>query len=255
MKHKALLATIPLLFALACATLTVDKTRTGALKRVAIVGFSVEQPISKGLESVLSSGHRQQNTDWGSGLGSTDPLADKIYQTLEKQLHTDIKWTVIDRSVIAKNGHYMALYDQKMKGLQSRPPSPAGTKMLAAEGIVDAWPLEVLEKDKRDELMKKLGVDAIAVATVIIHLEKGGGLKQLVGAGDYFPKATVRFALFDNKSNDPVWRDLAAVGHPVDQGVEHVFGVTNKTSLDKKMALAAQYSIQRLLARFLEGNG
>ena len=137
-----------------------------------------------------------------------------------------------------------------------RPPIRAKTRMLAASGIVDAQPVEIADITKRRELLKKLGVDAIAVAHVDIKLEKGGGFKQLVGAGDYYPQATSRFALFDGKSDEPMWRDLNAAGDTVSEGVEHVFGIsTSHSALDNKMAAAAENSFSKLMARFREGNG
>ncbi len=252
MRTKAWLAAVPLVFMTACSTLIVDKTRTAALKRVAIVGFSVEQPRHKGLESLFSGGSRQDDR-WGSGLGTANPLADEMYAALEKQLGKEMKWKVTDRKQVAGHAFYQTFYDDKMKGFQSRPPSPSGVVYLAANGIVDAWPVEIADSSRRKEIMKKLGVDAIVVATVKIELEKGGGLKMLVGAGDYFPKATVRFSVFDAKSEDPAWRDLAAVGEPVSEGVEHVFGFApNISQLEKKMASAAENSYKKLFSRFRE---
>ncbi len=256
MKHKALAAALPFLFLAACATMKVDKQRTAALKRVAIVGFSVEQPVPEGF--TLGAHKRTGPTgmaEWGSGLGQASPLADAIYQSLEKQLAKEQKWKMLDRHQVERNGFYQGYHQQKMAGLQVRPPSASGTQRLAANGIVDAYPVESADVSKRRELIKKLGVDAIAVATVFIKVEKGGGFKQLVGAGDYFPSASVRFALYDAKSDEPVWSDWNAVGETVSEGVEHVFGITNKSALDAKMAAAAESSFAKLIARFRENNG
>lgn len=259
MRHKSLFATVPLLLLAACATMTVDKGRTAALKRVAIVGFSVEQPVPEGFTLGNLGGRKKTGMggmpDWGSGLGHASPLADLIYQSLEKRLAKDQKWTLLNRNQVSHNGFYQGFHEQKMTGLQSRPPSASGTQRLAADGIVDAYPVEAADASKRRELIRKLGVDAIAVATVYIRVEKGGGLKQLVGAGDYYPSASVRFALFDTKSDEPVWSDLNAVGETVSEGVEHVFGITNNSALDTKMAAAAESSFAKLIARFRDNEG
>ena len=250
MRSKAWLAAVPLIFMSACSTLTIDKTRTTAVKRVAIVGFSVQQPRHKGLESLFSSSNHGEY-QWGSSLGVANPLADEMYAALEKQLAKEMKWKVIDRKQVAGNTFYQTFYDDKMKGMQMRPPAPSGIVYLAANGIVDAYPLEAADSSRRKEIMKKLNVDAIAVATVKIELEKGGGLKMLVGAGDYFPKATVNFSVFDAKAEDPAWRDLAAAGEPVSEGVEHVFGFApNISQLEKKMASAAENSYKKLVSRY-----
>ncbi len=249
MRYQALLAAVPLLFLSACATVTADKTRTAALKRVAIVGFTVQQPRHKGLESLFSGSSNQET--WTAGIGMANPLADEMYAGLEKQLAKELKWKVIDRKTVAGNAFYKQFHDDKMTGIQSRPPTRGGTVLLAANGIVDAWPVEIADASRRKEILRKLNVDAIAVANVQIELEKGGGLKMLIGAGDYFPKDTVRFSVYDAKVEDPAWRDLAAVGEPVSEGVEHVFGFApNISQLEKKMAGAAENSYKTLLTRY-----
>lgn len=257
MKHKVLGAVVPVLFLSACATVTVDRVRTDAVRKVAIVGFSVQQEVPD-TAAIFAAGPSES---WmmpmgGSGLGTPSPLADTIYHSLEKGLAKERKWKVVERAVVAANPAYQAFYEQKMKGLQMRPSIRAHTKLLSANGIVDAQPVEVADVTKHKELLKKLGVDAIAVAHVDIKLEKGGGLKKLVGAGDYYPQATSRFAVFDGKSEEPMWRDLSAEGERVSEGVEHIFGISTKANaLDNKMAAAAENSFSKLMARFRDGNG
>jgi hypothetical protein len=110
--------------------------------------------------------------------------------------------------------------------------------------------MERLDLTERDVLMSALKVEAVAVATLTIKLEKGGGLKQLVGAGDYTPRATMRFLVYEKGSPDPVWADYSATGEPIGESTGHVFGIADVESLNRQGVLAAQASYEKLLARY-----
>ncbi len=241
-----------------CSTLNVNKTRLSSIKKVAVTGFLVAQEMPKGFNWKLLGMKNDNGTmpAWGPGLPKPSEHSNDMYARLGKALKGDLKWTVIDRNAVASNPAYQQLHARFMKGLQSRPPLTASMEAFGADGVIDPYPIEHrLSGDERRALMKSLGVDAIAVATVRIQLEKAGGLKNLIGAGDYKPKAEIAFAVYDTKGDEPVWKDLQAVGEVVEEGAEHVFGITDMKTLMKQTIQAAANSYDKLLARYRQQEG
>jgi hypothetical protein len=242
-----------LLLHVGCATMSVDKNRLANVRKVAIVGFVVQQEMPEGLEWNLTGGSKKgMGFEYGKSLPSPAKHATDMYFALMKTLHDRFHWTIADQTFIAKNPTYAQLFDKNMTGLQSRPPVGARIESYGAKGILDSWPVERMGDGERKALMKTLGVDAIAVATVKIELEKAGGLKKLIGAGDFKPKATLQFALYDGSSDQPVWKDIWSKGQPTEKGSAHVFGITNIEALNQLAVTAATNSYQQLLARYDE---
>jgi hypothetical protein len=255
--HVAALLTIAAVFT-RCATLSVDKARLSSIKKVAIAGFLVVQQMPEGPKWILggskSGGGMMEG--WGSSLPSPSEHSNDMYARLAKVLKKDLKWNVIDRKAIEASTVYQAHYENYMKGLQSRPPITAKMKAFGANGVLDPYPIEQrLSDGDRKKLMKALGVDALAMATVRIQLKETGGLKNLIGAGDLTPYAEVRFAVYDTKGSEPVWSDLQAMGEAASEGAEHVFGITNMKALLDQSVAAAENSYEKLLARYRDHQG
>ncbi|MEZ4749430.1 MAG: hypothetical protein R3B54_02030 [Bdellovibrionota bacterium] len=234
----------------ACATLQVDKPAVSAIKKIAIVGFSVEQKEPEGWKFGSS---KKDFPDWGPGLVQAAPHASSIYANVGKTLAKKFRWQVLDAEGLKKNAAYAKLFEEKMKGWQSRPPTGSGFKAYGAEGVMDPWPIERLSQAERQALAKSLGVQALAVARVKVDLEKGGGLERLVGAGELKPKATTQFTLYAKDGGEPIWQDLQAVGPAVEKGTQHVLGITSFESLLAQSVEAVNKSITKLLARFDKG--
>ncbi|MCB0406430.1 MAG: hypothetical protein KDD51_16730 [Bdellovibrionales bacterium] len=234
----------------ACATLQVDKPAVSAVKKIAIVGFSVEQKEPEGWKFGSS---QNDLPNWGAGLVQAAPHASSIYANVGKTLAKKFRWQVLGADGLRKNASYSKLFDEKMKGWQSRPPTASGYKAYGADGVMDPWPIERLSPEERKALAKSLGVQALAVARVKVELEKGGGLERLVGAGELKPKATMQFTLYAKDGGDPIWQDLQAVGPAVEKGTQHVLGITSFESLLSQSVEAVNKSLSKLLARYDKG--
>jgi hypothetical protein len=230
----------------ACSTLSVDKARIAHIHKVAVVGFSVEQQMPTGIAFNFGS-HRSADPGFhGSSVQPADH-ADAIYAELGRVLHREMKLTVIDRKVIAKNAAYAEFFDHSMHGWQNRPPVGSHVSCFGADGVTDAWPVDRMDPAARQDLMKALGVDALAVATVRISLKEGGGLERMVGAGQYMPQARVAFTLYDDSGQDPVWRDAAAIGETLKEGTEHVLGAADVKELNRLAIAAADKAFAKLV--------
>lgn len=241
-----------------CATLNVDKARLSGIKKVAVTGFVVAQEMPKGPQfSLIGSARDRDNgmmAAWTSSLPHASEHSTDMYARLATALKKELKWNVTDRKALESNSAYHAIYDRFMKGLQSRPPIGTNVTAFGATGVMDPYPIDQMSLEERKQLMKSLNVDALAVATIRIKLEKAGGLKMLLGAGDYKPVAEIAFAVYDSKGKDPVWRDLQATGDVVAEGAEHVFGITDMKTLMNATIQAAQLSYDKLLARYRDHN-
>ncbi len=253
--HLLAILTIAAVFT-RCSTLSLDKTRVGSIKKVAVVGFVVAQEMPKGPQFSLSgSRDRTMMPAWTSSLPHASEHSTEMYGRLAVALKKELRWTVTERKALETSSVYHPIYEKFMKGLQSRPPIGTNVEAFGATGILDPYPIERMTLDERQTLMKALNVDALAVATVRIRLEKAGGFKMLVGAGDFKPVAEMAFTVFDAKGEAPVWRDLQATGEVVAEGTSHVFGITDIKALLNQSIQAAQNSYEKLMLRYREQNG
>lgn len=242
----------------ACSTMSVNKERVAKIQKVAIIGFSVHQEIPPSLEfKIARVGSSRRHGDlstmaYHSSLGQESRHASDIYVGLQRKLKEALKWSSLERDFVAKNKKYATLFEGTMKGFQSRPPLGENRSAYAAAGIVDAYPMTRLNAAQRGELITSLGVDAVAIATVTVELEKGGGLKKLVGAGDFIPHARLDFVVYDKDGGEPVWKDIWAKGAPTSEGVGHVMGITNIEALNQKILSAADNCFDKLIANLKE---
>lgn len=249
---------LPIVFLIqaGCATMSADKTRLASIHRVALVGFTVKQQVPEGLEWKVGGNAARSNAPAiKGGIGKESAHATTMYSALQKELKDAMRWTVVDRSRLESNPAYRNLYQQTMKGWQNRPPVGVNMEVYSAPGVVDSFPIQRLDAAERRRLIQDLGVDAIAFAEVTIVLEKAGGLKKLVGAGEFKPRARTYFVVYDRSSDEPTWKDVAANGKTVAEGVSHVFGIASPDALNEKAVSAAQSSYHKLIDRYKEQSG
>lgn len=232
----------------ACATLKVDRPALAKVKKVAIVGFTVEQEELEGF--VLFKKGQRTGPGWevNSSLASENPVADKMMAALSQQLQNSFKWNVTDPGTLRNAQTYSQFLHDKTTGWQMTPPGAVGYVYLRPSGIVASYPVERLSTDERIEMAKKLGVDAIATAAVRVNFEKGGGLKKLVGAGTYYPYATMRFTVYTKNGGEVVWQDFNAKGKDT-VGSDHVLGITETSDVDKGVLEAARAAYKSLVKR------
>ncbi len=232
----------------ACATLKVDRPALAKVKKVAIVGFTVEQEELEGF--VLFKKGERKGPGWAvtSSLATENPVADKLMMALAQQLQKSFKWNVTDTQSLRNVQAYSQFLHDKTTGIQMTPPGAVGYVYFRPAGIVASYPVERLSTDERIEMAKKLGVDAIATAAVRVNFEKGGGLKQLVGAGTYYPFATMRFTVYTKNGGEVVWQDFNAQGKDT-VGSDHVLGITETSDVDKGVLEAARAAYKTLIKR------
>jgi hypothetical protein len=240
-----------ILFYSACSSVQVAHEKVSKIKTVAVVGFVVNQETPKGIEMNSSAPPGIMN------LKAPDfkdiAQSETIYRDLGKSLTKKLGWKTLEKEALEKNAYYQDFYQRTMKGIQNRPPVNEKIDCYTAKAITDSWPIEIMKFEDRKKLLEKLKVQGLIVASYEVKLENKGGLKKLVGAGDYHPKATLRFQLFDATQEKPIWADYSAVGKTLEQGTAHVFGgVTDQTGLLNQSVVAANYATEKLIENFRE---
>lgn len=250
-------ALIALVLLTGCAGKKIARDQLSAVKSVAIVGFGVEQRMPNTGGSVLEGMMAPKDQGMMPGLKAAkiaepSPAARAMYDILQKELAKGAGWKVLAHDDLVKRPAYSDFFRDKTKQPQFRPMvSGSNVEMYIPENIVESFLLGSMSMDERRALIKKLGVDAIALVTVRVELYNGGGLKNLVGAGDLHPKAKLSFDLYNATQEDPIWRDLNADGEE-GKGVEHFLGFANVDAVGKQSLQSVASAVQQLLIRYRE---
>jgi hypothetical protein len=242
-----------------CSTVTVNKERIGGIKKVAIIGFELHQKMPPEMKMEFSlGGSSNDNSGLGksmkaAGFAEDTDHARILYTSLRDNLKRELKWAVEDGANISKHPQYAALYKEKTTGMQSRPMVGEDVKVFKPAGILEAWPIDRLDDQERQALIQKLGVDAIAVASINVELVNTGGVETLVGAGKWQPRSTVKFAVYEKGSLEPVWKDIfAKSADDAAEGTKHILGQTDQGALNKEVVVATMDAYKRLIQRYRE---
>lgn len=256
-RFSAALATVAItLSAASCAGRKIEHDQTDSVKTVAVVGFGLEQRMPNTAGSVLEALSQPKHQGPMSGakpakIAEPAPHARIMYDTLQTELARGTGWKVLAHDDLAVRPDYVAFFQDKTKQPQFRPlVSGPNMEMYVPDGIVESFLLNSMSLEERQALIRKLGVDAIAIVTVQIELVNEGGLKHLVGAGDFHPKAKVGFKLYNATQEDPIWMDLNADGDETSEGVEHALGFADVDAVNKQAILTATDAFHHLIEHY-----
>jgi hypothetical protein len=104
---------------------------------------------------------------------------------------------------------------------------------------------------KRVELIRALGVDAIAIAKVkYVVGSKGGVSIGGIGKITKYPKAIVELSVYDAKSEAPIWREPWAEGKTMVEGFSNTLGVKSKENEAEILTSAADSALDTLVTRY-----
>lgn len=243
-----------------CSSISVVKDRISPVRTAAIVGFGVEQRVPNTATGVLKAlaSADDNNGPQGSMEGLTPaelpkphPQAGHMYDDLHKKLTEEMKWKVPTRAEMTKSKPYASFYTETTEGVHSRPfLSGKNWSLRNPEGIVEGNLLWHWTAEHRRKLLSELKVDALVVSTVQVELIKGGGLKQIVGAGDFHPQATARLEVYSGDCESPIWKDVYALGEESKTGAEHALGFADIDEVDKLSTLSARSAFNQLIQRY-----
>lgn len=237
-----------------CAGTKINQEQLGKVKKVAIVGYTVQQLTPNSGEKVLKGllgGSGEQNPTgmamYTAPLAKPAPHVTQMFDDLEKDLENGMKWKVLSRSELKKNKAFQALYRDKMGNARPRPMvNNKNYEMYHPDGIIEEFVLRDLDEAKRDELISSLGVDAIAFVRVKVDLKSKGGLFKNL-SGELVPVVKLGFQLYGDKLEDPIWQDMNVDSElEVADGVKHSLGFADNKPLNL-MAIKTVEKANRLL--------
>lgn len=251
---KALLACLGLVMCLnlvGCAMTKVNREAIVGIKKVAILGYSQEEEDVPTLTMALAGKRETGMMATGSALAKESPHATQAYAALAEKLEKTFKWKVLDRNQVVANNDYKKYFERKTTGLQNRPPVSNNYTVYGASGVLDVFPIRILDVQERAAYLKSLGADAIVIARPRVSLERLG-VGAMIGAGKFRPKCELSFALYDGKSEDPLWEENAAPGELEVEGVPMKLGFADREALQKLTMQAISKSYDSLIARYKE---
>ncbi|MBI3543368.1 MAG: hypothetical protein HY075_08870 [Deltaproteobacteria bacterium] len=210
-----------------------DRERMATVKRIAVAGFVVAQERKRDVQQVWrpADGWRaylDSNDLYAEWVSSREPVQiENIYLALGATFERELHLGVVAPGVIVRNPvyHYLSSTsaNRPTKRLADDPSRPFD--YYAVKGVVTADRFETLRLDERRELLRELGVDALAAVEVRIYLGR--------------PIAFTSFKLFDGTEKDPIWVDELAVGREIAEGV-----------FPSNLISAAESSFQALVSRY-----
>ncbi|WP_413291341.1 hypothetical protein [Bdellovibrio sp. HCB337] len=244
---------LPLVSLVACTTMKVEKDHVKGVKRVAIVGFDVQQqrPVEGG--DLFKALTHQDTSSKAEVKGRTEAAhVAAMYDLLRKKLETDNGWQVMPMDKVKQNKAYQEHFKAKTEGWQNRPIMNDRYNLLQAEGILDSFAIMTTEPEKRKQLQQDLGVDAILYVGIKVDLNNNSALASLVGQGKFSPLATTNLTLIDAAFDTKIWFDGSAQGEPAENNDKNFMGMADAEKLNQLAVKAAESSYKKLLANYKE---
>lgn len=234
-----------------------QKEKFDTIGKVAIVGFSVQERLpytGKGVMKEILSGDSSHEGAGGMRMTMAEiakpaPHADAAVTNLKRALEKKFNWKVVALADLEKSAEYRSLSARLTKQPQARP-MLNGKNMgvyVPSQGV-ETFLIKDIQPEERAALARSLGVDAILFADYQVELKNRGGLKHLVGAGDYHSQANVILTLYDRTSADPIWRDYA-YGDETAESIEHALGFAGEAPLHQQAVAAMRIATDSLIAK------
>jgi hypothetical protein len=237
----------------ACSTMKVEPDRVATVKKVAIVGFDVNQqnPVSKGdLFKVLT---KQKVGTEATVKGRAEAVhVEKMYAALRQKLEKENHWKILTQEQVVKNPAYQELFKAKTEGWQNRPIAGDDYSLMQAPGVLDTFALYTTPPEKLKALQEALGVDALLIVGVKVMLNLDSALGAMVGQGKFNPLAITSLQMKDGRTNDRIWFDSNAKGQPVQNDEKNFMGMADQDKLNQMAVLAAESSYDQLLVNYKE---
>lgn len=221
----------------------------GAVKKVAVAGFEIVQPVPPDLVKILFGPPKDKGPGMMSGINYEGMMAkpSKHAADLEadaaKAMAKLQRWTVLDAPSMRQNAVYREFFKEWMGPIQSRTPVMDGESKFHAPEILDYDSIQRMGQADREKLMNGLGVDGL----IAIKIQTRIHAATVMGVGNRYPQAIVMFQLYRKGTTDPIWYDVNAEG---EQSKESM-GVTRLTAdfdkMNQLIATSARTAYKQLL--------
>lgn len=244
---KKLILTCIGLMAFGCASKIVKTEELKAVKKVAIIGFDLQQqrPVS-GSDLLAIVTHSKVSTDASVKMGAESAHVDATYKNMAQELSSKTGWKVTKIEDLRKHPAYVAFVKSKTEGFQNRPIINDRFDLLRPTGVVDNFAVLTTEKEKLTQLAKDLGVDAVVTASTTVNLNANGAFAALTGNGEYKPSGRTTLMVKNATTAENIIM-LSGEGPQVETGVKNVAGLTNEENLNKLVVEATGLSVRNVL--------
>lgn len=257
MNTKLLFTTLTLLALLSgCAHTTVEKDKLSSVRKVAIVGFDVQQQKAVGLGDLIGIAAKvksENKADVAMGQDSAHLIS--IYNDLRTQIEKETSWKVLTLEQLANNPIYTALYKEKTDGFQFRPQINNKYELLQAPKVLDTFALRTTKEESLEALEKALGVDALLIVKVNVNIYKGGfiyAMKSLFGQAELEPQASTNLTLMQARTKSTLWNEASAQGEAVKSNEKTFLGLAEDQVVQRLSVQAAQSSFVTLFKQYNE---
>jgi hypothetical protein len=256
LKHdwrKGLWAAVFLILTSACASLKVEKDKVADVKRVAIIGFGVQQqsPVSMGDLFKVATHQNTASKAEVKGRTESDHVA-KMYDNLKQKLEQQNHWKVMSQDQLKSNPAYLALFKAKTEGWQNRPIMNDRYVFMQPAGILDNFAVMTTEAEILKKLQEDLKVDAVLVVSINVDLNNNSMFASMVGQGKFSPSANTNLYLLDAKTENKIWIDPGTKGDEIENSDKNFMGLADQERLNKLAVLAADSSYSKILANYAE---
>ncbi len=231
-----------------CATLTVQKDKVAAVKRVAIVGYGgqlqlEDQNQKKGLAGTIGAIKGANDLFSGKMAERRREQATHGYAELGKRTGATLGWELVAPEAVAAVPEYA-------QALGAAGSMWKGGGYQYVEGILPPAHASRMSQQARQQLAGALGVDALAVVEVSYVVgDRGGFAIGGMGSTTVFPKAIIRFTVFDKDAQE-IWRDTYAVGAVAKNALRTTMGADIVENESEVINEATELGIDALLARY-----
>lgn len=225
-----------------CVSKEINELEINRVKKVAVIGYTLNLPMPAKLSLLADT---VNDVASGKGLSFTDDskAAEAILNQVNTVLAKQQNWTVLSPEQLRQNPAYINAYKSTMDGLQNKMLSNDGSRDFLAKGIMDKDGHRLLKATGRAELMKALGVDAIAVVHVTTRL-KGF---SFFGFGSQKPQANVFIQVYNSPDQRAIWHETieGEVGESL--GMTGLYTVAKVEELTKKSVVTALDKIEKII--------
>lgn len=246
--HLTWLSGLWLLSLMGCA-LPIKPAALSQVKTIAVVGLTqvdnmaaAQQPGSQGVTGFVNAVKTLQKQDSGRAQAEAKARTEQSHALLSQRLKDGLGWQVLSKDELSSSEKFRSTLAQQTRTL----PTDDAATLLQTGGQ-----LRLADLTTRRAILDALGVDAVATAFVTYDVGKTSGF-SIGGMGKQkrHPRATVRFAVYDRQSPEPIWFEQAAAGQPAPDGIEDIMGVSSTADATPLFLAADTSAYDQLLDHF-----
>jgi hypothetical protein len=183
-----------------------DAQRAKGVKTVAVIGYEVQQQ-----QPTDNFGFNSLTNTLNNGGIENSPAFQKmalnIYKDLSTQVTAKTGWKVLSYEQLSTNPSYAPFTAAKMSGLRSTSMVGKNTQLIPLKGVLDVAAFRSLNPAQKAEFAKDLGVDAIAVYTIIQTIDQPWlSVGHVNGTASFEYTSRSNLVVYTADSPEPIWQ-------------------------------------------------